>query len=156
VYFFFTPEAKSGLRAIDKTAALRILETLARFGWTGVGDIETMRGEWQGCFRLRAGEYRVVFRHAEGGLEIFTCGLQVFRPQTRVFGNTAEHSAAQFFVVVKGELTIRTPFAAQQFVETSLSLDSPANTVQSGKYATRISCASRHRRASTESQSCRP
>jgi hypothetical protein len=33
-----------------------------------------MHGEWQGCYRLRVGEYRVIFRYIEDGLEILTVG----------------------------------------------------------------------------------
>ena len=33
-----------------------------------------MHGEWQGCYRLRIGEYRVIFRTIEEGLEILTVG----------------------------------------------------------------------------------
>jgi mRNA interferase RelE/StbE len=74
VRFPFTLEAREQLRAIDRTTALRILETIARYGSTGTGDVEPMHGEWQGCYRLRVGEYRVVFRHIVDGLEILTVG----------------------------------------------------------------------------------
>jgi mRNA interferase RelE/StbE len=74
VRFPFTPEAQSQLRAIDRTTAMRILETIARFGSGGGGDVEPMHGEWQGCYRLRVGEYRVIFRHIEDGLEILALG----------------------------------------------------------------------------------
>jgi mRNA interferase RelE/StbE len=72
--FPFTPEARARLRAIDRSVALRILESIAHFGETGSGDIEPMRGEWQGCYRLRIGEYRVIFRYIEDGVEILTVG----------------------------------------------------------------------------------
>src|SRR5450432_548550 len=42
--------------AIDRASALRILETIARYGTTGTGDVELMHGEWQGCYRLRIGD----------------------------------------------------------------------------------------------------
>ena len=72
--FSFTPEAKAHLRAIDRTAALRILETIARYGATGTGDVEPMHGEWQGSFRLRIGDFRAIFRPVADGLEILTIG----------------------------------------------------------------------------------
>lgn len=72
--FPFTHEAQVQLRAIDRATALRILEAIARFGATGTGDAEPMRGEWQGCYRLRVGEYRVIFRYIDDGLEILTLG----------------------------------------------------------------------------------
>jgi mRNA interferase RelE/StbE len=74
VLFPFTQEARVRLRAIDRATALRILEAIARFGETATGDIEPMGGEWQGCYRLRIGEYRVIFRYIAGGLEILTLG----------------------------------------------------------------------------------
>lgn len=72
--FPFTPEAQAQLRAIDRAVALRILKSIAHFGETGSGDVEPMRGEWQGSYRLRVGEYRVIFRYIEDALEILTVG----------------------------------------------------------------------------------
>ena len=72
--FPFTPEARTQLRAIDRAVALRILESIAHFGEAHSGDAEPMRGEWPGCYRLRVGEYRVIFRYIEAGLEILTVG----------------------------------------------------------------------------------
>ena len=72
--FPFTPEAQAQLRAIDRATALRILEAIARYGDTSAGDVEPLHGEWRGCFRLRVGEYRVIFRIVEDGYEIITVG----------------------------------------------------------------------------------
>ena len=72
--FPFTPEARAQLRSIDRAVALRILESIAHFGETHSVDVEPMRGEWPGCYRLRVGEYRVIFRYIEDGLEILTVG----------------------------------------------------------------------------------
>jgi mRNA-degrading endonuclease RelE of RelBE toxin-antitoxin system len=72
--FPFTTEARTQLRAIDRPAALRIPETLARFGESGVGDVSPLDGEWQGCFRLRYGDHPVIFRRIEDGLEIVAVG----------------------------------------------------------------------------------
>lgn len=63
------------LRAIDRSpVALRILEALTRFGDSGHGDVSPLHGEWQGCFRLRCGDRRVIFRRIEDGLEIIAVG----------------------------------------------------------------------------------
>ena len=62
------------LRAIDRSLALRILEMLTRFGESGAGDVSPLHGEWQGCFRLRCGDHRVIFRRIEDGLEIIAVG----------------------------------------------------------------------------------
>jgi len=74
VRFPFTREAQAQLRAIDRATALRILETIARLGASGRGDVEPMQGEWRGCHRLRVGDYRVIFRYIDDGLEILTVG----------------------------------------------------------------------------------
>ncbi|MEP7353748.1 MAG: type II toxin-antitoxin system RelE/ParE family toxin [Acidobacteriota bacterium] len=34
----------------------------------------TAQGEWQGCYRLRVGDHRVIFRCLDDGLEIITIG----------------------------------------------------------------------------------
>ena len=72
--FPFTAIAREQLRAIDRATALRILETIARFGEIRAGDVEPLEGEWLGCCRLRVGDYRVIFRYIEDGLEIIAVG----------------------------------------------------------------------------------
>ena len=72
--FPFTAEARVQLSAIDRPVALRILESIAHFGEADSGDVEPMHGEWRGCCRLRVGEYRVIFRYIEDGLEVLTVG----------------------------------------------------------------------------------
>jgi mRNA interferase RelE/StbE len=70
----FTPEARTQLRALDRPTALRILEAIDRLGSTGSGDVEPLHGEWEHCFRLRVGDYRVVFRYLDTGLEALAVG----------------------------------------------------------------------------------
>ena len=65
--FPFTTEARTQLRALDRTIALRILEMLTRFGESGVGDVSPLHGEWKGGYRLRCGDHRVIFRPIEEG-----------------------------------------------------------------------------------------
>ena len=72
--FRFTREARSQLRAIDRGSALRILEAIDRFGSAGSGDVEPLTGEWQGCYRLRIGDYRAIFGYAWGGIEVLAVG----------------------------------------------------------------------------------
>jgi len=73
--FPFAPEARVQLRAIDRPVASRILQTIARFGESGVGDVSPLHGgEWQGCFRLRCGNHRAIFRRIDGGLEVIAVG----------------------------------------------------------------------------------
>lgn len=72
--FPFTQEAQARLRAIDRATALRILESIARYGETGEGDAAPLQGEWTGYYRLRVADYRVIFRYIDGGLEVITVG----------------------------------------------------------------------------------
>ncbi|MCC6536573.1 MAG: type II toxin-antitoxin system RelE/ParE family toxin [Bryobacterales bacterium] len=72
--FPFTTEARLQLRSIDRTTALRILDTIARYGESGAGDVAPLHGEWHGCFRLRCGDHRVIFRPIQDGLEILAVG----------------------------------------------------------------------------------
>jgi mRNA-degrading endonuclease RelE of RelBE toxin-antitoxin system len=39
-----------------------------------VGDAVPLHGEWKGCFRLRTGDYRMIFRPIPEGLEIIAMG----------------------------------------------------------------------------------
>jgi len=60
---FVWPESvREELRGIDRESAMRILIALTQYGESGVGDIKALSGEWDGCFRLRAGDFRVIFQ----------------------------------------------------------------------------------------------
>lgn len=54
--------AKANLRSIDREAALGILKGLARFVKTNAGDIKQLHGFSPPQYRLRIGDWRVVFR----------------------------------------------------------------------------------------------
>ena len=58
--FIWPESARSDLRAIDREIAVRILHGLAEYGESGEGDLKTLTGPWQGYFRLRIGEYRII------------------------------------------------------------------------------------------------
>jgi mRNA interferase RelE/StbE len=49
------------LRAIERETAFRILVALTEYGNSGAGDVKVLSGQWQGHFRLRVGDYRVIF-----------------------------------------------------------------------------------------------
>ncbi|HJT89094.1 MAG TPA: type II toxin-antitoxin system RelE/ParE family toxin [Bryobacteraceae bacterium] len=68
--FVWPESARSELRAIDREGALRILHALTDYAQSGEGDIRALAGEWEGCFRLRVGEYRVIFSVLPGELAI--------------------------------------------------------------------------------------
>ena len=57
----WTDPAKANLRAIEQTAALRILHSLARYLATGEGDVRRLQNVEPPEYRLRVGEYRVRF-----------------------------------------------------------------------------------------------
>jgi mRNA-degrading endonuclease RelE of RelBE toxin-antitoxin system len=58
--FLWPDSARAELRAIDRDTAVRILHGLTEYFESGRGDIKGLTGEWQGCFRLRMGDYRVI------------------------------------------------------------------------------------------------
>jgi mRNA-degrading endonuclease RelE of RelBE toxin-antitoxin system len=62
VRFIWPESARSELRATDRGSAMRILIALTRFGDSGEGDIKALSGEWTGYYRLRVGDFRVIFR----------------------------------------------------------------------------------------------
>jgi mRNA-degrading endonuclease RelE of RelBE toxin-antitoxin system len=60
---FVWPESvRSELRSVDRESAMRILIALTRYGESGEGDIKALSGEWDGYFRLRVGDFRVIFQ----------------------------------------------------------------------------------------------
>lgn len=64
----WSDQARTQLRSIDKTTALRILHALARYLETGEGDVKRLENIEPPEFRLRIGAYRVRFH--ESGDEI--------------------------------------------------------------------------------------
>jgi mRNA-degrading endonuclease RelE of RelBE toxin-antitoxin system len=60
---FVWPESvRAELRGIDRESAMRILIALSHYGESGAGNIKALSGKWDGYFRLRVGEFRVVFQ----------------------------------------------------------------------------------------------
>lgn len=62
----WSEEARADVRAIDRGAALQLLKGLARFLETGTGDVKQLRGFEPPRYRLRLGDWRVVFRKRGG------------------------------------------------------------------------------------------
>ena len=58
----WTDQSKSDLRAIDQATALRILHALARYLFTGEGDVKCLQEVQPLELRLRVGDYRIRFR----------------------------------------------------------------------------------------------
>jgi mRNA interferase RelE/StbE len=54
--------ARADVRRIGQTEAIRILRSIAEFARTGRGDVKALVGGHAGKYRLRVGDYRVIFR----------------------------------------------------------------------------------------------
>jgi mRNA interferase RelE/StbE len=59
--FVWPESARAELRTVDREFAVRILHALTAYGESGMGDVKALAGQWQGYFRLRVGDYRVIF-----------------------------------------------------------------------------------------------
>jgi mRNA-degrading endonuclease RelE of RelBE toxin-antitoxin system len=57
---FWSPDARTDLRAIDREIALRILIAIDNYLTTGAGDVKKPQPP-RHEFRLRVGDYRVLF-----------------------------------------------------------------------------------------------
>ena len=66
----WTDQARLDLRSIEKSAALQILKTLARYAKTGEGDTRQLQGVQPPLIRLRSQNYRLFFRDKGDVLEI--------------------------------------------------------------------------------------
>jgi mRNA-degrading endonuclease RelE of RelBE toxin-antitoxin system len=63
--------AKADVRTLDVPTAMRLFEGILRFARTGAGDVNTLHGDMAGAFRLRLGDYRVLFTLSDNTLRIF-------------------------------------------------------------------------------------
>jgi mRNA interferase RelE/StbE len=64
-------EAKADVRTLDRPTTMRLFEGVLRFARTGSGDVTALHGEMAGAFRLRLGDYRVLFTLQENAMRIF-------------------------------------------------------------------------------------
>jgi mRNA interferase RelE/StbE len=65
----WTDRGKADLRAIDRSAALRILHGITRYASEGAGDVKALENE-NGELRLRVGDWRVFFVLQDGAIHI--------------------------------------------------------------------------------------
>jgi mRNA interferase RelE/StbE len=56
------PDARGDVRHLDRPTAMRIFDGVLHFAMTGTGDVEPLHGKLAGSFRLRVGDYRVLFQ----------------------------------------------------------------------------------------------
>jgi mRNA interferase RelE/StbE len=68
--FTWPESAKAELRALDREITIRILHALTEYGESGAGDVKALAGQWQGHFRIRVGDYRVIFTIAPDEITI--------------------------------------------------------------------------------------
>ncbi|HVO98715.1 MAG TPA: type II toxin-antitoxin system RelE/ParE family toxin [Bryobacteraceae bacterium] len=66
----FADRAKTDLRAIPQETAIQILHTLARFLDSEDGDVKKLQGIVPPLYRLRAQDYRVMFRDRGTHIEV--------------------------------------------------------------------------------------
>jgi mRNA interferase RelE/StbE len=64
-------EAKADVRALDQPTAMRLFEGILRFAGSGSGDVNALHGDMAGSFRLRLGDYRVLFTMQDDTMRIF-------------------------------------------------------------------------------------
>jgi mRNA-degrading endonuclease RelE of RelBE toxin-antitoxin system len=50
---------------------MRLFEAILHFARTGAGDVTALNGDMAGSFRLRVGDYRVLFTLEENAMRIF-------------------------------------------------------------------------------------
>jgi len=65
-------EARADVRALDRPTAMRLFEGILRFARTGSGDVNALHGDMAGAFRLRLGDYRVLFTLEDDAMRIFS------------------------------------------------------------------------------------
>ena len=68
--FVWPESARSELRSVDRESAMRILIALTRYGESGEGDIKAPSRGWDGYFRLRVGDFRVIFQITHNAITI--------------------------------------------------------------------------------------
>ena len=64
-------EAKLDIRHLDRPTAMRIFDGVLHFARTGGGDLSSLHGDLAGAYRLRLGDYRVLFTLEQRSMNIF-------------------------------------------------------------------------------------
>ena len=64
-------EAAADVRAINRATAMHLFDGILRFSRTGAGDVNALHGDMAGAFRLRLGDYRVLFTLEDNSMWIF-------------------------------------------------------------------------------------
>ncbi|MEO7653082.1 MAG: type II toxin-antitoxin system RelE/ParE family toxin [Bryobacteraceae bacterium] len=64
-------DAQADVRRLDRPTALRLFDGILHYARTGGGNVEPLHGDMAGSFRLRLGDYRVLFTLQENTMRIF-------------------------------------------------------------------------------------
>jgi mRNA-degrading endonuclease RelE of RelBE toxin-antitoxin system len=64
-------EAKADIRRLDRATAMRVFDGILHHARTGGGNVEPLHGDMTGSFRLRLGDYRVLFSLQDDAMRIF-------------------------------------------------------------------------------------
>jgi len=63
--------ARADVRALDRATAVNIFDGVLHFARTGGGKVMPLHGDMAGSFRLRLGDYRVLFTLQADTMRIF-------------------------------------------------------------------------------------
>ena len=64
-------EASADVRRLDRATAMRLFDGILHYARTGGGHVAPLHGDMAGSFRLRLGDYRVLFTLEENVMRIF-------------------------------------------------------------------------------------
>jgi mRNA interferase RelE/StbE len=64
-------EAKADVRRLDRATAMRLFDGILHYARTGGGHVAPLHGDMAGSFRLRLGDYRVLFTLEDNVMRIF-------------------------------------------------------------------------------------
>ena len=64
-------EGNADVRRLDRATAMRIFDGVLYYARTGGGDVAPLHGDMAGSFRLRLGDYRVLFALQDNVMCIF-------------------------------------------------------------------------------------
>ena len=64
-------EARTDVRRLDHSTAMRIFDGVLHYARTGGGNVEPLHGDMSGSFRLRLGDYRVLFTLEDEAMRVF-------------------------------------------------------------------------------------
>ncbi len=70
-FVHWSDETRAGVRAMDRDTALRLLKNFAKFLEADAGDVKQLQGFSPPRYRLRIGDWRIVFRkRGEDAIEV--------------------------------------------------------------------------------------